>query len=92
MPVTYVHIEWPGAEKDQVYSPSSVIQNYFKPEEELSITAFSKVCNEGLMEASERVRQKFGYACSSAQMESIRITEKCKSYQQEALVKILSIK
>lgn len=88
MPITYLDIEWPDHEKDQVYSPSSIIEDYFKPEENLAIEEFSKRCNKALYEASERVRLKFGYGCTSAQAESLRITAKCKEYDAEYKVKI----
>lgn len=88
MPITYLDIEWPDQIKDQVYSPSSVIENYFKPEETLVIEEFSERCHKALHEASERVRLKFGYACTSAQAESLRILEKCKEYDAKYKVKI----
>lgn len=92
MPVTYVHIEWPDKEPDQIYSPSSIIENYFTPGNSISVNEFSKSCKDGLGEASERVRQKFGFACTSAQAELHRITEKCKNYTTDTSVKIISIK
>ena len=92
MPVTYVHIEWPDQETDQVYSPSSVIEDYFIPGASLSVEEFSTTCSKGLTEASERVRQKFGYACTSAQAELHRISEKCKTFDKTLSVNIVAIK
>lgn len=92
MPVTYVNIEWPDSQTDQIYSPSSVIEEYFKVGESISINDFLTKSNEGLAEASERVRKKFGYACTSAQAESDRIKERCDVYDASKKVKIISIK
>ena len=92
MPVTYVNIEWPGSESDQVYSPSGIIKEYFKPGETITVDTFSTTCNEALNEASERVRQKFGFACTAAQAELHRINEKCKNYDTFEHVKIILIK
>ena len=92
MPITYVHIELPDQTKDQIYSPSSVIKEYFNPGEDLTVSKFLTTCNEGLQEASERVRQKFGYACTSAIAESQRIHTLCKNYDSSKKIKIISFK
>ena len=92
MPVTYVHIKWPDNTKDQVYSPSTVIENYFTPEEELPITEFNKICNESLDKASDRVAQKFGFGCTAAMAEKKRIQSECKKYKNTEKVKIIAIK
>ncbi len=91
MPVTHVHIEWPDQETDQVYSPSSIIEDYFTVGATLCIDEFAKACNESLNEANGRVRQKFGFACTSAQAELHRISEKCKTYDATKRVKIIAI-
>lgn len=92
MPVTYVHIKWPNKQTDKIYSPSSVIEEYFNVGETLGVNEFLLKCNEGLAEASERVRKKFGYACTSAQAESLRITTMGKTFEASKKVEILSIK
>ena len=92
MPVTYLNIEWPNEETDQVYSPSSVIQDYFTPGNLLPVDKFLQITNEALTEASERVRRKYGYACTSAQEEIRRVSLKCKDYDAINSVKIISIK
>jgi len=91
MPVTYIHIEWPDHTADRVVSPSRVIKKYFRPEEYLSIEMFSATCTKALDEASERVRQKFGYACTAAKAESQRIDTLCETYDNSKKVKIISI-
>ena len=92
MPVTYMHIEWPDHTTDQVYSPSRVIREYFKPGENLPIEMFSATCAKALHEASERVRQKFGMTCTGAMAESQRINSLCEIYGNSKKVKIVSIK
>ena len=92
MPVTYVNIEWPNQEFDKVYSPSSVIKEYFTEGDSLSVEEFLTKCNNALYEASERVKKKYGYACTTAQEELKRINEKCKDFHFLKNVKIISIK
>lgn len=91
MPVTYITIEWPNNEKDQIYSPSSVIAEFFNKGEILTVDTFLIQCQKSLSEASERVRQKFGYACTSAEAESYRIKQKCQEFDNQMEVKIKSI-
>jgi uncharacterized repeat protein (TIGR04042 family) len=91
MPITYVHIEWPDHKTGQVYSPSSVIKEYFKSGERLSVEKFLAACTEGLNAASERVQQKFGYTCTSAIAELERINILCQNYDISKKVKIISV-
>ena len=75
-----------------MYSPSSVIKEYFEPGQEISVEMFLTICTKGLQEADERVRQKYGYACTSAQAELERVSIICQDYDISKKVKIVSIK
>lgn len=91
MPVTHVNIVWPDSKEDKVYSPSSVIKEHFKPGEVLTVEEFLAKAETSLFEASERVRLKFGYGCTSAQAELSRIQQKCTSFNAQNNIKITSI-
>ena len=73
MPEIYMQIEWPDNRMDQVYSPSSIIADFFKKGESLPLSAFENKVVEALHQASNRVRAKFGYECTSALGEIERI-------------------
>ncbi|MES2457523.1 MAG: MSMEG_0570 family nitrogen starvation response protein [Bacteroidota bacterium] len=73
MPEVYLHIEWPDGNRDMVYSPSTVINNYFKAGEDLAVAAFETKVTEALIMASQRVYQRFGYECTSAMAELDRL-------------------
>ena len=92
MPVTFLNIEWPNENIDSVYSPSSIIQEYFSPGESLSVSDFKEKCLIALDKASDRVRAKYGYACTSAMGEAERISDLCGEFDEEKVIKILSIK
>lgn len=79
MPETYVEIRWPNGKKEHVYSPSSIIRDYFQPGTELPIGDFEARCIQALDHASERVRERYGYACSSAMAEKQRIVAAVKA-------------
>ena len=73
MPETYVQIQWPNGRKEHIYSPSSIIRDYFQAGTELPLSDFETRCVQALDHASDRVRERYGYACSSAMAEKQRI-------------------
>lgn len=94
MPETYVRIKWPGGREETVYSPSSIVRTYFEPATELSLAEFESRCVQALDHASQRVRETYGYECSSAMAEKYRITEAIHEYratQSDQPVTILTI-
>lgn len=76
MPETYFRVRWPDGQEQSCYSPSSVVAEYFKPDTEYGLQEFLGISEAALGEASERVKQKFGFYCSSAsdQLQQIRQT------------------
>ncbi len=69
----YMQIEWPDHQKDQVYSPSSIIAQFFKKGESLPLSIFENKVVEALHQASNKFRAKFGYESTSALGEIERI-------------------
>ncbi len=92
MPETYVNIKWPNGESDSVYSPSSVIENYFNKNQDIEIISFVNTCEEALNEASNRVYEKFGFVCTAAISEAQRIKNKSEQIKTKGNVTIVSIK
>jgi uncharacterized repeat protein (TIGR04042 family) len=66
MPVTHFRVRWPDGVEANCYSPSSVVSDFFAPGEHYPLDKFVERSREALQIASERVRQKYGYACSAA--------------------------
>jgi uncharacterized repeat protein (TIGR04042 family) len=81
MPVTTFNVIWPDDSTQACYSPSSVIRNYFKLNHHYTVNEFRNVCEVALNEASNRVAQKFGFACSSAMDQLRDIQQKCDAYE-----------
>lgn len=73
MPEVYMHIEWPDDSSDRVYSPSSVIRDFFEEGEEIPVSAFEERVTKALERASGRVREVYGMECASAQQELQRL-------------------
>ena len=66
MPVMHFRVRWPDASETRCYSPSSVVQDFFAPGERYALEDFLRRSREALGIASERVRAKYGFACSQA--------------------------
>jgi uncharacterized repeat protein (TIGR04042 family) len=73
MPEVYMQIEWPDGEADRVYSPSSVIRDFFEEGEAIPVAEFEARITEALERAGERVREVYGMECASAQQELRRL-------------------
>jgi uncharacterized repeat protein (TIGR04042 family) len=59
-------VEWPDGERDNCYSPSYIIEEHLAVGEEYEAPEFLKRVTAALHIASERVRERYGFACSSA--------------------------
>lgn len=66
MPVLHFRVEWPDGSEANCYSPSTVIREYFAPGTRYALDEFLEIARAALGAASERVRERYGYACSSA--------------------------
>lgn len=91
MPSVYFHVRWPDQSESQCYSPSTVIHDYFRAGEQLSLQEFLIRARDGLGAASERVRMKFGFACSSAADQLAQIEAAATRFAADATVEVLAV-
>jgi len=66
MPEMHFTIEWPNGKRERCYSPSYIIEDYFVAGQAYAVPEFLARAGAALEGASERVRQRYGFACSSA--------------------------
>ena len=66
MPEMHFTIEWPSGKRDRCYSPSYIMEEYLEVGTEYKVSDFLERTKTALEIASERVRQRYGFACSSA--------------------------
>jgi len=66
MPAMHYHLRWPDASEATCYSPSLVIKDFFEPGASYPLPEFLRRIREATHIASERVRAKYGFACSMA--------------------------
>ncbi|MBU1360195.1 MAG: MSMEG_0570 family nitrogen starvation response protein [Gammaproteobacteria bacterium] len=66
MPVMHFRVRWPDQTESRCYSPSLVIADFFVPGTDYPLDDFVARSREALGIASDRVRAKYGFACSQA--------------------------
>ena len=97
MPETYLRVQLPDEQEEAIYSPSTIITQYFEKSTIISLDEFQSQCSKALTHASKRVYERFGYECTSAMGELARVNmlvEKIKNNAgpaDELKVKIVSI-
>jgi uncharacterized repeat protein (TIGR04042 family) len=91
MPEVLFTVQLPGGETKECYSPSSVVRRYFAAGEEMTVAEFQGRSRKALAEASERVRAKFGFSCSSASSQLADIEQWTRALPRDSTVRVLSI-
>ncbi len=81
MPEVRFRVRWPDDRVESLYSPSTAIKAVFEPGTAYSLADFLARSEQGLNQASERVRQVYGYACSSAQDQLAAIRETAVTFE-----------
>jgi len=76
MPAVNFDVRWPDGELVQYYSPSTVITSRLEVGRKYTMSDFYRIVDDALSEASERVKNKFGYYCSAAASEQSKISAK----------------
>jgi uncharacterized repeat protein (TIGR04042 family) len=91
MPVMHFRIQWPDGDEANCYSPSLVIGDFFKPGEAYALNDFVERSRQALSIASERVREKYGFACSAAMDQLAQIERDAERFrdQPEASVQVI---
>ncbi len=91
MPEVLFTIKLPDGEIRQCYSPSSVVKKYFTTGDELPVAEFLEKSRSALAEASERVRMKFGFSCSSAASQLEEIERFTRAFLPDQKINILDV-
>jgi len=95
MPEMHFKVQWPNGSTEDCYSPSWIIEEYLAAGEDYAVSDFVERVGVALNIASDRVRQKYGFACSSAldQLASIHGTVKALSQsEQSGRVRVLGFR
>ena len=88
MPEMRFIVRWPDGAKDTCYSPSLVIKDYFREGETYALGDFVARSREALMIASDRVKAKYGHACSRALGQLAEIERAARRFADEPGAKV----
>jgi len=93
MPAMHFTIRWPDGEEARCYSPSTIVREFFAAGSEYAVGEFVARSREALTIGSERVRQKYGFACSSALDQLAQIEHHARRFDGEprAVVTVLAL-
>lgn len=89
MPAMHFHLRWPDGRETRCYSPSLVIKDHFSPATRYPLPTFMREVRTALNVASERVRAKFGFACSMAMDQLAQIETIAAHFDDRAVVEVL---
>jgi uncharacterized repeat protein (TIGR04042 family) len=76
MPEVLLQLHWPDGEASRFYSPSTVVYDYLQPGQSLTIAELEHRGLAALREASERVRARYGFACTRTDEEASKLRQR----------------
>jgi uncharacterized repeat protein (TIGR04042 family) len=89
MPAMHFHLRWPDDHEMRCYSPSLVIKDHFTPGSRYPLPVFMTEVRTALNVASDRVRAKFGFACSMALDQLAAIESVAERFDEHSEVEML---
>jgi uncharacterized repeat protein (TIGR04042 family) len=81
MPEVHFDVRWPDGARRTYYSPSTAVRQHLRAGERYALPDFLARARAAMHAASERVRAKYGYACSSALDTLGQIEETARAFQ-----------
>jgi uncharacterized repeat protein (TIGR04042 family) len=90
VPEVRLTLEWPDGITTELYSPSTVILDHLRPGQSLPVAELQIRGLNALHQASERVRARYGFACTRTDEEALKLQNSVAAYGADQLVRILS--
>jgi uncharacterized repeat protein (TIGR04042 family) len=91
MPEVMLELHWPDGEASRFYSPSTVVYEFLRPGDSLSIAELEQKGLAALREASERVRARYGFACTRTDEEASKLQKRLAMYGRTDRVDVREI-
>jgi uncharacterized repeat protein (TIGR04042 family) len=88
MPEVFLELRWPDGEASRFYSPSTVVYEFLRPGDRLTVAELEQKGLAALREASERVRARYGFACTRTDEEASRLRQRLALYPSQDTVEI----
>lgn len=89
MPEMRFTVRWPDGAVSHHYSPSLVMHDHLAVGAGYPVADFVARTSDALGEASERVRARYGFACTSAMASEQEIAALAAGYDREDVVEVL---
>lgn len=86
MPEMHFIVRWPDDTVSKCYSPSLVVKEYLEAGKPYPLQDFLGRSRTALHIASERVREKYGFACSAAVDQLARIEHTARRFDDASVV------
>jgi uncharacterized repeat protein (TIGR04042 family) len=91
MPEMTFDVQWPDGRVQRCYSPSLVMHDYLTSGSDYTVAEFLDRSSAALQEASERVRAKFGFACTSAVSTAEEIATAATEFPSSSTIRIVAM-
>ena len=91
MPEMTVTVRWPDGTRDDCYSPSLVMHDHLRAGTDYSVAEFTDRATLALGQAAERVRARYGFACTSAMASAEHIRSRAEGFASDATVTVLAM-
>jgi uncharacterized repeat protein (TIGR04042 family) len=89
MPEMSVVVRWPDGREQDCYSPSLVMHDHLVEGASYAVADFERRAVRALDIASDRVRAKYGFACTSAAATTEQIRRAASTYSPDQLVEVV---
>lgn len=90
MPEMHFQIRWPDGHETNCYSPSLVVREHLQVGASYPLPEFVHRVHTALHIASDRVRAKYGFACSMALDQLAAIEAEASSFDADSRVQVLA--
>lgn len=91
MPEMTFEVRWPDGSVQRCYSPSLVVHDHLTAGASYTVADFVHRSGTALAEAGERVRARFGFACTSAAATAEEITNAAGQFDSAATVHVTAM-
>jgi uncharacterized repeat protein (TIGR04042 family) len=88
MPEVMLELRWPDGEASTFYSPSTVVYEFLQPGDQLTIAELEQKGLTALQEASERVRARYGFACTRTDEEALKLRKRLALFNSSDMVEV----
>ncbi|ABM12058.1 MULTISPECIES: MSMEG_0570 family nitrogen starvation response protein [Mycolicibacterium] len=91
MPEMTFQVRWPDGIEQQCYSPSLVVHDHLSVGATYTVAEFVERTGRAMAEAGDRVRAKFGFACTSAAATAEAVARAAARYPGDAVLRVVTM-